>query len=104
MYRTLNDTNTQHFVSLVSSTDWNDVLTEGNPNKSYEMFLRRLKDMYDASFPLQTHKSHRKSRKPWITNALYIRIRERNKLYDTFIKTRNIVLLDAYKKIRNKLT
>lgn len=104
MYRTFNDTNTQHFVSLVSSTDWNDVLTEGNPNKSYEMFLRRLKDMYDASFPLQTHKSHRKSRKPWITNALYIRIRERNKLYDTFIKTRNIVLLDASKKIRNKLT
>lgn len=102
-YRDINDYSIERFVTLVSAIHWNDIYNEPNPSKSYDKFIEKIKEAYEDAFPFRKAKRHKKSRKPWITVTLLKRINERNKLYDTFIKTKDLDILAEYKKRRNKL-
>lgn len=48
-------------------------------------------------------KKYKKSKKLWISSPLNKCIKERNKLYGKFVKTRGISILQEFRKVRNKL-
>lgn len=92
------------FKHLVEEASWDSVMQTNDPTVSYEIFLNIFKELYDSAFPLEQLKGHRKSRKPWIDAYLLKRIKIRNKLFASFIQTKNLDQLAEYKKMRNKLT
>lgn len=75
--RDINDYNIERFVALVSNINWDDIYRSQAPVNQ---------GAYDEAFPFRKAKRHKRSRKPWITESLFKRINERNKLYDAFIK------------------
>lgn len=85
-YRDNNANTLERFYSLVSETNWGGVYLETNPNRSYEVFLRKIHHTYCEVFPSKQLKGQKKSRKPWITSQFLRRISNRNKLFDKFIK------------------
>lgn len=89
---------------MIENTDWSTVYSENDPNISYDTFIQIIKSCYDAAFPLQQIKTYKKARKPWVTREMYKRMQKRDKLFDTFIRYRDLAILNEYKKIRNKLT
>lgn len=92
------------FKHLVEEASWDPVMQTNDPTLSYDTFLKLFKELYDSAFPLEQLKKHKKSRKPWIDASLLKRIKGRDKLFASFIRTKNLDQLAEYKKIRNKLT
>lgn len=91
------------FRVLIENIIWDDVYSEPNPNQSYDIFLRKVKQCYDNAFPLRFVKKYKKSRKPWVTQELYKKMKARDRLYHKFIQLKDLSLLNKYKKLRNKL-
>lgn len=102
--RQITDESLNHFVSLLEQQSWNDILNDSKPNTAYQTFSKRIKECYDAAFPLQQCKSaHKRIRKPWVTLSLFKRIKEKDCKYHNFIQKRDPTLLAEYKIYRNKL-
>lgn len=93
-----------NFRQLVSSIDWGRIMQETDPNAIYGAFFDKIIGAYDRAFPTKIIKKSKKARKPWITNALLRRIKEKNKLFHKFIGNRDLRMLMEYKKIRNRLS
>lgn len=104
LYRNINSEAIAALRTMLEATSWDEVYSEGDPNLSYNIFVSKIKDSYDNAFPLQPVKKCKKSRKPWVTNELYRRIKARDKLYGKFIRLKDLALLVEYKRIRNKLS
>lgn len=83
--------------------DWSEILQMVNPNDSYDLFLNKIISFYDCAFPVVIIKKVEKARKPWITSDLLQRIKARKKLYHAFILSRDLSILQQFKKVRNKL-
>lgn len=92
------------FRQLVEETSWDTLMQIHDPTVCYDLFLKTFKELYDTAFPIEQLKKHKKSRKPWIDATLLKRIKTRDKLFATFIQTKNLNQLAEYKKMRNKLT
>lgn len=97
-FQNYNDTNLQRFRSGVENANWDVVLTENVPRKSYEVVMATLLKLYDTSFPLLKAKVHTKTRQPWTPTDILSRIKERNQVFQRFIKTRNCGVPERYKK------
>lgn len=101
--RKINKSNVAAFQTAVSETSWSYLYQLTDPVIAYNYFINHLKKLYDEAFPVTTIKQNKKCRKPWITTVLLRRMKERDRLFSQFIKTRQPNLLTVYKKIRNKL-
>lgn len=64
------------FQSLVEEENWSFVVRLDDSIAAYDLFLTRIKELYDQSFPMVPFKRNRKSRKPWIGAALLRRIKQ----------------------------
>lgn len=84
-------------------TEWNPVLLATNPEDAYNMFADKIRYNYNLAFPNVELKRNKKIRKPWIDRSILKRIKEKNKLFASFIKTRNHDVFTQFKKVRNKL-
>lgn len=102
-FRWISDDSIALFCSIISSATWDDVLESESPNKAYNVFLAIVQEAYCTAFPIRSVHRCRRSRKPWITRALVEQINNRNKLFNVFIQTKNILVLEEFKKVRNKL-
>lgn len=67
------------------------------------LFLKKIIEIYEYSFPVVQVRKFKKARKPWITYELVKRIKARDKLFGDFLKCRETEMLKHYKKVRNKL-
>lgn len=103
LVRDYSERNIQHFKDPICCQDWDSVLRENDANTAYETFLSCFVSAYNTSFTLKTPKKHKKTRKPWISHELYARIKNRNKLFQIFLKTRSESDFCVFKKVRNKL-
>lgn len=101
-YRNINDTTMQQFSSALSNANWDAVICSENPDDAYEMFIENFKSIYDKCFPYKTKRKPRKARKPWITSDCLKAIKEKNVLYQRFLRTRNAEDLHNFKQHRNK--
>ena len=92
----------EHFRNLVLNVGWNDCFCGVDPNLVYNMFIEKIIELYNCAFPKIALTKCKKTRKPWITSDLLKRIRARNHLFSRFIKTKDLSILEQYKKVRNQ--
>ena len=65
-----------------------------------------INELTDRHFPKKrlSRQQYKTSKNPWITSKILASIKQNNKLYTTYIKTKCPLSLANYKKIRNKVT
>lgn len=59
-FRRIDNSSIELFHSRVSNINWESVVTETEPNKSYGIFLDLLQKCYEESFPWQKLKKYKK--------------------------------------------
>lgn len=92
------------FRSNIQSIDWTCVFEKRNPNAAYEAFFEKLGLCYNQAFPMTLRKlKPKRARKPWIDEKLLKMIKTKNKMYHTFVRSRNLEALSEFKKYRNRL-
>ena len=80
----------EKFNQDLYKTFWDDIIKNKNPNEAYNMFLQKVKVLYDQYFPKQYIKIKEKDlRSPWITRGITKSSKHKQKLYSKFLKNRN---------------
>jgi len=103
--RVFSEANNERFRSSLSDTDWSSIISvSSDPSVSFDSFIAHFKKIYDDCFPIKVIKK-RKSKvfSPWITNALLVSVRQKNRLYKKFIKNPSPTRETRYKAYKNKL-
>ena len=78
--------------------DWGNLYSISNPNDAYEYFLKVLSDICDLTFPLKTFSIKRKTlQNPWMTKDLLKSSKQKQKLYEKFVKKRSPRNENVYK-------
>ena len=63
----------------IVNIEWLDVLQANNPDIAYDLFITKIKTLYERCFPLSTVKIKCKTKhKPWMTQALIISCKRKN--------------------------
>ena len=81
-------------------------MKKNDPERAYNEFLEIFTDPYEANFPLKRKKNKtkiNKTKSPWMTNCILKSVRNKNKLYKSFLMNRNSKNEQLYKKYKNKL-
>jgi hypothetical protein len=100
-----------NFLLDLLSIDWNNVLQIQfqDPNRSFNHFFDTINKLLDKYIPLQkiTNNDHKRKYKPWITNDILNKIKVKNKLFNTYVKCKNLTkkseTLSTYRIHRNQL-
>ena len=88
--REINDKSIAYFQTLLSIVDWKHVLNKNSSNNAYNEFLKIFWGLYNEAFPKQKIKIKRKSfNSPWMTKGLVKSLKEKQRLYENFLKNRN---------------
>ena len=78
--------------------DWGNLYSISNPNDAYEYFLKVFSDICDLTFPLKTFSIKRKTlQNPWMTKDLLKSSKQKQKLYEKFVKKRSPRNENVYK-------
>ena len=76
---------THHTIALFKSTIeaicWNDIYACKDPQISYINILKKMSQVYNKSFPLNTKRVKKEKHKAWITKGLRNSIKTKHKLY-----------------------
>ena len=87
----------KHFDKLKFKTDlvkvnWDGICLTSNPNDALPHFLKIENKLLDKHFPYKTiqYSKLQYETKPWITLGLANSIRNKNKLYKSFCKEKDI--------------
>ena len=99
---------TPRFNDDLCSSDWDDVISCGNPEIAFNKFISKFDYLYDKNIPpiRHIHKSpnSRKTKSPWITKSLLKAIQRKNKLYCYYLSHPTIPNKTKYTKYKNILT
>ncbi len=101
--RLMNENRTESFVRNVSDYDWESIRSETDANDSYRLFASVMSKLYNDAFPIRTIRIKHDNRKPWLTEALKVSIKTKNKLFAKLQKTPTSENEMRYKRYRNKL-
>ncbi|MFZ2538187.1 MAG: endonuclease/exonuclease/phosphatase family protein, partial [Oscillospiraceae bacterium] len=103
--RFYSEENMNKFKTQLNNADWSPVYSATGSNNKYQYFIDMFTDMHNSCFPLRnvkfTSMSHNK---PWITPTILNSIKKKNNMYKQYLLTKNMALLEKYKKYKNKLT
>ena len=101
--RILNSRNKAAFDELVSAFDWSTVITDSDPESSYDTFHNKLSEFYEICFPIQNvRRKYLNIKKPYITGEIKKLIQERRKMQRKYFK-KPITFRDEYISIRNRV-
>ena len=96
MTRLFGEGNCASFVNSMSGINWDELY---QPDGDwYSIFLYKVKELFETSFPLVRLSRKRSHDKPWVTNELKLSIRHNRRLYKQFIWRENINSFIKYKK------
>ena len=87
----MNDANFYSFKTKISCVKWRAV-DESDDSVLYDCFHNKLACIYEESFPVQEkiYKVFKIKYKPWITTAMLNSVKEKNKLYKTYMQTKSL--------------
>lgn len=103
-YRVITPQTLQAFRDSLSGANWNDVFAAGDSNSAYDLFMKKLTELYFECFPVKTCQTCKTSRKPWINKECLKLIRKRDQLFKAFIVSKSPEALKEFKKYRNFVT
>ena len=100
--RIINDKSVTEFKNELANTNWNDVTKTTCPNESYNNFLKEFSRIYEKHFPVKEVTLKTKGIiSPWITKGLTKSSKQKQKLYNKFLKKRNNTNETTYKNYKN---
>ena len=102
--RIFSERNINKFQHYLERTTWENVLQKQEVNEIYSEFTRVLSKTYNESFPLVKQSRRSFKDKIWITPAIKVSIRQKNRLYKKYLSSSNPATESSYKKYKNKLT
>lgn len=97
-YQIITQVTLTRFRNLVANKVWEDVYAES----AYNIFFAKFEAIYNECFPVKMFKQGRKAQKPWVSKECIKMIQEKNALFATFMKSRDIGD-QPFRKCRNKL-
>ena len=100
--RIFRNKNCEYFIEAVRNIDW-DILFE-NENDPYKVFINRLTEIYNTSFPLGKLSRKRAKDEPWITKGLKIGAKHKNRLYKKAITSKSDHIYCRYLEYKSRLT
>ena len=99
--RTFNEESVDDFKYLLNHVDWNYIVNS-DTNESYNKFLMKFSELYDVAFPETKIEIKAKNLlSPWLTKGLRKSSKSKQKLYEKFLKKRNLANEMAYKSYKN---
>jgi len=104
--RNFNEANKAKFRALLNNFSWGDILNIRNAQQAYTNFHNNFADLFEKCFPYRSIKTGYKNKKIWLTKALKISIKHKNRLYFKSIQcptVENITHYKEYKKMLSKL-
>lgn len=104
--RLFTDSNIHKFCNMLCVNDWHLVYDCLDVNDSVSRFMNDFQSAFEVCFPLVKCSRKQYKSKSWITKALKISIKNKNKLYHKYISTKLMTDKDKYnnyKKILDKL-
>ena len=100
--RRINDENIAYFKRKLLEINWDSVLNFSNPNDSYNNFINIFSKLYDDMFPIKVITIKTKSwLRPWITKGIMKSSKQKQKLYNKFLKNRTFFNETNYKYYKN---
>jgi hypothetical protein len=95
------------FKDAIKNISWEEVLNETNdPEKAFTEFMKLFMDIYDAKFPIKRKQNKTridKNKSPWMTRCILKSVRNKNKLYKSFLNNPDNRNRQKYIKYKNKL-
>ena len=79
--RKMNLKNYETFKLLISQYDWSRVTDNDVCQNAFQLFYDNIKSIFDQAFPVKRVKKKYNNRIPWITEALKVSIKTKNRLY-----------------------
>ena len=94
----------QLFSDKLNSINWTNLFNTNNVNTNFALFLNKIKEIYNQSFPIKTkYISEKRVNNPWISQAVLNSIKLKNNLYKDFkIGNINENYYKIYRNILNK--
>ena len=102
--REFNANNIRQFNETLNQTDWGPVYNLEDFNESYSYFQKKFDHALNLHFPSKTVEIKYNNRVPYITRGIRQSIKQKHKLYDTYLKNPTDLNMANYKIHRNKLT
>ena len=97
--------NFDNFRNKLCGVSWNSVYETSDCNDKYNCFMHIVSDLHNQCFPITSIKINPlKDSKPWITQTILNFVKKKNSMYKHYLNTKLPILLELYKKYKNKLT
>ena len=97
--------NFDDFKNKLQDVSWNSVYETSDCNEKYNCFMHIISVLHNQCFPITSIKINPlKDSKPWITQTILNSVKKKNTMYKHYLNTKSPILLDQYKKYKNKLT
>lgn len=103
-FQQINQYTLSSFREEVNTLNWNNVLSCSFADLAYDCFINTMCSVYGKHFPYKTLNKPKRARKPWITSRVLNMIKEKNRLYQVFLVTRDVSAFNVFKVYRNKIT
>ena len=79
--RQVNTQTIDRFKSILNNSNWDYVTSTEDTQESYTIFHGIIQDAYNSAFPVKEIRVKQKRKHPWVSPALQISIKFKNKLY-----------------------
>ena len=104
--RDFSNYNEENLLEEVKSINWEDVLpVTDDVNLSFDSFHQKISNVINNHVPIRrlTRREIKIRAKLWITKGLKVSIAIKNRLYKSYLKSKNDYYFSEYKTYRNKL-
>ena len=90
------------FQSTLNNLDWSFLYEFRDPDSAYDYFIKIFLQTYEKSFPKYVSSSKSSAAQtPWITKGLLKSSKKKQRLYEKFLKKRNVKNENKYKTYKN---
>lgn len=99
--RNLSTVNTHNFSQNLYKERWNEVYVCQNTNEAYNAFINKFLNIFNETIPYEIIKTKTKTlANPWMNKSLVKCSKKKQKLYNKFLKNRNIENENKYKNYK----
>lgn len=93
----------ESFRREIALQQWISLKDKQTADDAYNGFIKIFIHIYSKHFPFKVYRSSKKARKPWITREHLKKIKDKNRIYQSFLRTRSKDKFLEFKKFRNQL-
>ena len=101
MKRKISDENLTCFIGKLAICNWNEIVSQQDPQSAYDLFHDTYSTLYNECFPMVRYKYGKRNSKPWLTEELKHMIKKKNLLYKKSKQYPSYKRESEYRSFRN---